>query len=129
MSEIRLEGVTFDYPDGTRALDAVDLLIEPGTSLALVGANGSGKTTLARHLNGLLRPSGGRVLLDGVDTADLRVAQLARSVGLCFQQPDRQIFGSTRSGRGRVRAPSRGRGDLGRLRPHHRRAGAGRDGR
>lgn len=95
MTEMRLEGVTFDYPDGTRALDAVDLLIEPGSSLALVGANGSGKTTLARHLNGLLRPSAGRVLLDGTDTADLRVAQLARSVGLVFQQPDRQIFGRT----------------------------------
>jgi energy-coupling factor transport system ATP-binding protein len=95
VSEIRLEGVTFDFPDGTRALDAVDLRIEPGTSLALVGANGSGKTTLARHLNGLLRPSRGRVLLDGVDAAGLRVAQLARTVGLCFQQPDRQIFGST----------------------------------
>jgi energy-coupling factor transport system ATP-binding protein len=95
VTEIRLEGVTFDYPDGTRALEDVDLLIEPGTSLALVGANGSGKTTLARHLNGLLRPSAGRVLLDGRDTADLRVAQLARSVGLVFQQPDRQIFGST----------------------------------
>ena len=95
MTEMRLEGVTFDYPDGTRALEAVDLLIEPGTSLALVGANGSGKTTLARHLNGLLRPSAGRVLLDGTDTAELRVAQLARSVGLVFQQPDRQIFGRT----------------------------------
>lgn len=95
MTEMRLEGVTFDYPDGTRALDEVDLLIEPGTSLALVGANGSGKTTLARHLNGLLRPSAGRVLLDRADTADLRVAQLSRSVGLVFQQPDRQIFGRT----------------------------------
>lgn len=95
MREIRLEGVTFDYPDGTRALDGVDLLFERGSSLALVGANGSGKTTLARHLNGLLRPSRGRVLLDDRDTTDLRVAQLARSVGLAFQQPDRQIFGST----------------------------------
>jgi energy-coupling factor transport system ATP-binding protein len=92
VTELRLEGVTFDYPDGTRALDAVDLLIEPGTALALVGANGSGKTTLARHLDGLLRPGSGRVLLDGMDTAAMRVAQMARSVGLCFQLPDRQIF-------------------------------------
>ncbi|MEX1296379.1 MAG: ABC transporter ATP-binding protein [Candidatus Limnocylindrales bacterium] len=93
MTELRLEAVTFDYPDGTCALDGVDLLIAPGTSLALIGANGSGKTTLARHLDGLLRPTSGRVLLDGADTASLRVAQLAKTVGLCFQLPDRQIFG------------------------------------
>ena len=95
MTELRLEDVTFDYPDGTRALDGVDLTIEPGTALALVGANGSGKTTLARHLDGLLRPSAGRVLLDDADAASMRVAQMARTVGLCFQLPDRQIFGST----------------------------------
>jgi energy-coupling factor transport system ATP-binding protein len=95
VTELRLESVTYDYPDGTRALDGVDLLIGPASSLALIGANGSGKTTLARHLDGLLRPSHGRVLLDGTDTADARVAQLARTVGLCFQQPDRQVFART----------------------------------
>jgi energy-coupling factor transport system ATP-binding protein len=95
VTQLRLEGVVFDYPDGTRALEGVDLVVGPGGSTALVGANGSGKTTLARHLDGLLRPSGGRVLLDGVDTSTMRVAQLARSVGLCFQLPDRQIFGRT----------------------------------
>lgn len=95
MTALRLEGVTFEYPDGTRALDAVDLVIEPGTALALVGANGSGKTTLARHLDGLLRPGRGRVLLDATDTAAMHVAQVARSVGLCFQLPDRQIFSAT----------------------------------
>jgi energy-coupling factor transport system ATP-binding protein len=94
MTELGLEDVAFDYPDGTRALDGVDLVIEPGIALALVGANGSGKTTLAHHLDGLLRPTSGRVTLDGEDTAGMPVAQLARSVGLCFQAPDRQIFGS-----------------------------------
>jgi len=93
MTELRVEGVSFDYPDGTRALHGVDLVIEPGASLALVGANGSGKTTLARHLDGLLRPSSGRVLLDGEDIVTTHVARLARTVGLCFQSPDRQIFG------------------------------------
>ncbi len=95
MSELRLERVTFEYPDGTRALDGVDLVIEPGMALALVGANGSGKTTLARHLDGLLRPTSGQVLLDGADTARMRVSRLARVVGLCFESPDRQIFSST----------------------------------
>lgn len=95
MTELCLENVSFTYPDGTQALDGVELVIEPGVALALIGANGSGKTTLARHLDGLLRPTEGRVLLDGEDTAGMRVAELARSVGLCFQLPDRQIFGST----------------------------------
>jgi energy-coupling factor transport system ATP-binding protein len=95
VSDLRLEGVTFDYPDGTRALEEVDLAIPAGDSVALVGANGSGKTTLARHLDGLLRPTAGRVLLEAQDAAGLRVAQLAAHVGLCFQLPDRQIFGRT----------------------------------
>ncbi|MFV2062839.1 MAG: energy-coupling factor ABC transporter ATP-binding protein [Chloroflexota bacterium] len=93
MTEISLDGVGYRYPDGTEALVAIDLDIQAGTSLALIGANGSGKTTLARHLNGLLRPCRGQVLLDGADAAASTVAQLARQVGLCFQQPDRQIFG------------------------------------
>lgn len=93
MSELRLEGVAFRYPDGTSALDGIDLVVPAGSSLALVGANGSGKTTLVRQLNGLLRPSAGRVLVDGADAAERTVAQLARSVGLVFQRPDRQIFG------------------------------------
>ena len=94
MTELRLEGVTHDYVDGTRGLDGVDLHIPAGQALALVGANGSGKTTLARHLNGLLRPTHGRVLIDGRDAADSSVARLAGQVGLCFQDPDRQIFKS-----------------------------------
>lgn len=81
-----------------RALDGLDLSIGPGERVALVGQNGSGKTTLVRHLNGLLRPTAGRVLVDGADAAGLRVAQLARRIGLVFQDPDRQIFaGSVRS--------------------------------
>ena len=60
--------------------------------MALTGPTGSGKSTLVRHLNGLLRPSAGRVLLDGEDTAGLRVAQLSRRVGVAFQEPDRQLF-------------------------------------
>ncbi len=92
MSELRLEEVEYDYPGGVRALDGVDLVVPAGSSLAIVGANGSGKTTLARHLDGLLRPTAGRVLVDGEDAASRTVAQLARTVGLCFQHPDRQIF-------------------------------------
>jgi len=92
MIELRLEGITFAYSDGPRVLDGIDLVIPAGESLALIGANGSGKTTLARHLDGLLRPTHGRVLIEGKDVATRRVAQLAAQVGLCFQHPDRQIF-------------------------------------
>ncbi len=95
MTELRLEGVRFDYPGGVRALDGVDLVIRPGERVALVGQNGSGKTTLVRHLDGLLRPTAGRVLVGGVDAAGLTVARLARTVGLAFQDPDSQVFASS----------------------------------
>jgi energy-coupling factor transport system ATP-binding protein len=92
MTEIRLEGVGFVYPDGTRALESVSLEIAPGEAVAIVGQNGSGKSTLVRHFNGLLRPTEGRVLHDGADVAGERVAALAARVGIVFQNPDRQIF-------------------------------------
>jgi energy-coupling factor transport system ATP-binding protein len=95
---IDVEGVVFDYPDGTRALAGVDLAIQAGQRVAIVGQNGSGKSTLVRQFNGLLRPTEGRVRLDGADTAGRHVAKLARTVGLLFQNPDRQIFaGSVRA--------------------------------
>lgn len=98
MTHVALEGVGFVYPDGTRALTAVDLAIAPGDVVAIVGQNGSGKSTLVRHLDGLLRPTEGRVLHDGEDVRELRVAALASRVGIVFQNPDRQIFA------GRVRS-------------------------
>ncbi|MBA2313943.1 MAG: ABC transporter ATP-binding protein [Chloroflexi bacterium] len=94
MIEIRLEALAYVYRGGIRALDGVSLTVPAGQRLALIGQNGSGKTTLVRHLNGILRPTAGRVLLGGEDTARRTVAELARSVGLVYQNPDRQIFGS-----------------------------------
>lgn len=89
---IEFEAVSFAYPDGTRALDDVSLRIGPGESVAIIGQNGSGKSTLVRHLDGLLRPTAGRVLLDGRDIRPIHVARLARVAGLAFQNPDRQLF-------------------------------------
>ena len=89
---IEFEAVSFSYPDGTRALSDVGLRIGPGESVAIVGQNGSGKSTLVRHLNGLLRPTAGRLLLDGRDVRPIHVARLAGLVGLAFQNPDRQLF-------------------------------------
>ncbi len=92
MTSLAVEGVGFVYPDGTRALSGIDLAISPGETVAIVGQNGSGKSTLVRHLDGLLRPTEGRIRHDGVDVAGERVAALAAKVGIVFQNPDRQIF-------------------------------------
>ncbi len=73
----------------------VSLAVPAGQFLVFAGPNGSGKTTLAKHFNGLLKPSSGRVVVGGQDTAPLRVAQLARLVGYVFQNPDHQIFAAT----------------------------------
>ena len=94
MTRIEVQRLVHVYPRGTRALDGLDLVIGQGEAVALVGQNGSGKSTLVRHLNGLLRPTAGAILLDGVDTARTRVAQLSRRVGVTFQNPDRQLFAS-----------------------------------
>ncbi len=99
MTELALEAVSHVYArGGVRALDGVDMRIGSGEGVALVGQNGSGKTTLVRHLNGLLRPTAGRVTIDAADAKAYTVAQLARKVGLVFQDPDQQIFaGSARA--------------------------------
>jgi energy-coupling factor transport system ATP-binding protein len=99
VTELHVDGLVHVYAEGgVRALDRVDVRIRAGERVALIGQNGSGKTTLVRHLNGLLRPTEGRVLIDGIDAGTLTVAQLASRIGLVFQDPDRQIFaGSVRS--------------------------------
>lgn len=98
MTRISVEGLVHVYEGTTRALDGVDLELPAGARIAVIGRNGSGKSTLVRHLNGLLRPTEGRVLHNGDDIHDRRVAHLAATVGLVFQDPDRQIFaGSVRA--------------------------------
>ena len=86
-----LEDVVHVYPGGTRAVGR-DLEIPAGRGSAIIGQNGSGKSTLVRHLNGLLRPTEGRVTYDGIDIAGVRVARLAVNVRIAFQDPHRQIF-------------------------------------
>ncbi len=92
---ISLEKVSFTYRSGRQALDAVDLNIQGGDFVAIMGENGAGKTTLAKHLNGLLKPTVGRVLVDGEDTRKVSVAHLSRKVGLVFQNPDHLLFSET----------------------------------
>lgn len=82
------------YPDGTVALKGIDLTIEDGELLLLCGPNGSGKTTLIRHLNGLLKPTRGTVLVDGID-ASLHEREVIQRIGMVFQDADSQILGET----------------------------------
>lgn len=90
---IELEQVCHIYEHASHpALESVSLTIEKGEMLAVVGHNGSGKSTLAKHLNGLLLPTSGRVLVDGMDTKeeDL-ILNIRQKVGMVFQNPDNQL--------------------------------------
>jgi energy-coupling factor transport system ATP-binding protein len=91
---IQIDGVSFQYAEQP-ILQDLNFSIYPGEFLALLGANGSGKSTLARLLNGLLPPTHGRILIDGLDTHTTSIHDLARRVGLVFQNPDHQIFADT----------------------------------
>ena len=92
----RLENLVYEYAGGRRALDGVSLQVPKGQWLAVLGANGSGKSTLARHLNGLLQPTAGRVLVAGRPLEEYTdIQQLRRLVGIVFQNPDNQIVGNS----------------------------------
>jgi len=99
MSEpiLKTEHLTFSYPaeEGQEpkvVLDGLDLSIEEGSFVAVLGHNGSGKSTLAKHFNAILLPAGGTVYVDGIDTSDeSRLLDVRRTVGMVFQNPDNQI--------------------------------------
>jgi energy-coupling factor transport system ATP-binding protein len=85
-----------DDDTGLEALRSVSAVFRPDESVAIVGPNGSGKSTLALCLNGLLQPSGGRVLVDGLDVAEQsKRSEIRRLVGMVFQNPDNQIISTT----------------------------------
>ena len=93
---IKAEDVRFSYPaaEGVTpvVLDGVTLDIQEGSFVAVLGHNGSGKSTLAKHFNAILLPSGGKVYVEGMDTADEdRLLEIRRTVGMVFQNPDNQI--------------------------------------
>ena len=88
-------GLTYDYPDGRRALSSVDLSIGHGERVAILGPNGAGKTTLMLHLNGLLTATAGELEVAGIEVTGAKRKQLAElraRVGLVFQDPDDQLF-------------------------------------
>ncbi|WP_294418423.1 ABC transporter ATP-binding protein [uncultured Senegalimassilia sp.] len=88
---IEFENVSASYDGELPILRDVSFRIPDGDFVAFVGTNGAGKSTTMRLVNGLLKPSSGRVLIDGVPTTQLRTSQLAAKVGFLFQNPDRQI--------------------------------------
>ncbi|MGQ9460473.1 MAG: energy-coupling factor ABC transporter ATP-binding protein [Candidatus Bathyarchaeaceae archaeon] len=92
---IEVKDVHFTYPNGVEALRGISLTIPDGEFMAVMGQNGAGKTTLVKHFNGLLKPTMGEVIVDGVSTREVSVAQLARKVGFVFQNPDHQLFCET----------------------------------
>jgi energy-coupling factor transport system ATP-binding protein len=92
---IEVQDVYFTYPSGVEALKGVSLTIQDGEFVAIMGENGAGKTTLVKHFNGLLKPTRGKVLVDGIETTKVSVATLARKVGFVFQNPDHQLFSET----------------------------------
>ena len=97
MSAIKVENLSYSYPgmepgQSVKVFENLDLQIEQGSFVAILGSNGSGKSTLAKHFNAILLPNGGKCHVYGMDTADeeLLIA-VRRSVGMVFQNPDNQI--------------------------------------
>ena len=97
MEMLKTEGLTFAYPagegeDSVSVLKNIDLTIERGSIVAILGHNGSGKSTLAKQFNAVYLPSGGKVWVDGYDTTDeAAMIEIRRRIGMVFQNPDNQI--------------------------------------
>lgn len=95
MRILETEALSFSYEKGREILREVTIQVEKGSFTALLGANGCGKTTLLQHLNGLLKPTDGQVLLKGKKLAKLTDREIFSTVGLVFQNPDDQLFALT----------------------------------
>lgn len=92
---IKTIDLTHTYPAGVTALKGVNTEIYEKDIVSIVGQNGSGKTTLVKHFNGLLKPTSGQVLIDGIDTKEEAITKLSSMVGYVFQNPNHQIFSTT----------------------------------
>lgn len=96
MNLVEIEKVRFSYSeDGPEILHGLDLTIQEGEYIALIGQNGSGKTTLSKLIGGLNQPTGGDIRILGKSVKDMAVRERAQLVGYCYQNPDHQIFLNT----------------------------------
>ena len=89
---VEVRALSFRYPDGTPALDGIDLTVRHGERLAVLGPNGAGKSTLTLHLNGIHTATTGAVTIDGLPVTPPNMREIRRRVGLVFQDPDDQLF-------------------------------------
>ena len=90
-----MQNVSFSYPSGVSALEKVSFDAYPGELVTLVGRNGAGKTTVTKIINGLLKPSSGSIFIDGKNTSNMKISQIAHYVSTLFQNPDRQLCKDT----------------------------------
>ena len=95
MSYIEVKDLTFSYNDKTNVLESVNLSIEKGEWIAVLGHNGSGKSTLAKSLVGLLEPNEGEIFIDGQILSDESAYEIRKKIGIVFQNPDNQFVGVT----------------------------------
>jgi energy-coupling factor transport system ATP-binding protein len=94
-SLVKFDDVTFGYESEREVLHGINLEIKRGDIIAVLGANGAGKTTFVKHAIGLLKPKSGRVLVNGRDTRQASVAEIARTLGYVFQSPSQMLFAPT----------------------------------
>lgn len=95
MSLLEVKNVSFSYEKNRQTLNSVSFSVEEGEFVAIIGHNGSGKSTLAKLLNGLLKPNGGEIIVDGFSSADKNaVFEIRKRVGMVFQNPDNQLIAS-----------------------------------
>ncbi len=92
---LSLKNVSFSYPSGVSALKNVSFEAYAGELVTLVGRNGAGKTTVTKLINGLLKASSGNIFIDGKDTSNMKISQIAHYVSTLFQNPDRQLCKDT----------------------------------
>ena len=89
---LNVDNLSFEYPDGFKALENINLSLSKGERLAVLGPNGAGKTTLILHLNGILGDLNGQITLNNKDFSEENISKIRKSVGLVFQDPDDQLF-------------------------------------
>lgn len=95
MAYMEIKDATYTYDNGFQAIRGLNISVDRGEKVAIIGENGAGKSTMAKLMNGLLRPTTGDVVIDGMNTRDYTTAQIAKKVGYVFQNPDDQIFNNT----------------------------------